>query len=96
MTQLAEILAPSGLVPPSLDGVAPSRAHERALASYLLNRHRGVGAVRDILVADIRAYVDLGQAHAAVDLMVVLKMLLARWPEARRRAQRPLAWDATA
>lgn len=95
MTQLAEILAPSGLVPPPLEGVAPSGAHERALAGYLLNHHRGVAAIRDILVADIRAYVDLGQSRAAVDLMVVLKMLLARWPEARWRAPRSLAWDST-
>jgi len=97
MMQIAEILAPSGLIPMPFDGSAPSKAHERTLASYLLNRHRGAAAVRDILVADIRGFVDLGQSRAAADLMVVLRMLLAQWPETRRRAPpRPLAWDATA
>ena len=95
MMQIADILAPSGLVPMPFDGAAPSKAHERTLASYLLNRHRGAAAVRDILVADIRAFVDLGQSRAAADLMVVLRMLLVRWPETRRRAPRPLAWAAT-
>lgn len=96
MMQIAEILAPSGLDLPPIEDAAPSKAHERTLASYLLNSHRGAAAVRDILVADIRGFVDLGQARAAADLMVVLRMLLARWPETRRRAPRPLAWDATA
>ncbi|TDX63956.1 hypothetical protein EDE12_106101 [Methylosinus sp. sav-2] len=95
MMQIAEMLAPSGLDPMPLAGVAPSKAHERTLASYLLNRHRGAAAVRDILIADIRGFVDLGQSRAAADLLVVLTMLLARWPETRRRAPRPLAWDAT-
>lgn len=95
MKQIADILAPSGLVPMPFDQGAPSEAHERTLASYLLNRHRGAAAVRDILVADIRAFVDLGQSRAAADLMIVLRMLLARWPETRRRAPRLLAWDAT-
>ncbi|WP_174800280.1 hypothetical protein [Methylosinus sporium] len=96
MMQIAEILAPSGLDLLPFGDAAPSKAHERTLASYLLNSHRGAAAVRDILVADIRGFVDLGQARAAADLMVVLRMLLARWPETRRRAPRPLAWDATA
>lgn len=96
MMQIAEMLAPSGLDPLPLARVAPSKAHERTLASYLLNSHRGAAAVRDILIADIRGFVDLGQSRAAADLLVVLSMLLARWPETRRRAPRPLAWDATA
>lgn len=71
----------------------PSAEQERRLASYLLNRHRGVAAVRDILVADIRGFLDLGQPHVAADLVAVLRLLLTRCPEASRDYRRPFAWD---
>jgi hypothetical protein len=94
MTLLTESLEPFGLpaVPPS----APSDAHARRLDSYLLNRHRGAAAVRDIIIADIRGFDDLGLTHVAADLAVVLRLLLAECPEARGDIRRPLAWDAAA
>jgi hypothetical protein len=70
-----------------------SPEQERRLASYLLNRHRGVAAVRDILVADIRGFLDLGQPHIAADLVAVLRLLLSRCPEASRDLDSPFAWD---
>jgi hypothetical protein len=76
-----------------LSGATPSDAQTRRLDSYLLNRHRGAAAVRDIIVADIRGFVDLGLPHVAADLVVVLRLLLARCPEARRDLRRPFAWD---
>jgi hypothetical protein len=77
-------------IPPSS---APACALERTLASYLLNRHRGAAAVRDILVADIAGYVDLGQTRIAGDLVAVLGLLLRDWPEARLDRP-PFAWGA--
>lgn len=94
MMSIADRLArASGLAPTC---ATPSPAHERKLAAYLLNLSRGAEAVRDILVADIRGYADLGQPNVAADLMVVLRLLLARWPEARRGTGPALAWDAGA
>lgn len=83
---------------PDADGLpsVPSAEQERRLASYLLNRHRGVAAVRDILVADIRGFVDLGQPHVAADLVVVLRLLLTRCPEAHSDLRHPFGWDDAA
>jgi hypothetical protein len=88
MSFLAKCLEEDGL--PS---VPPSDAHARRLDSYLLNRHRGAAAVRDIIIADIRGFLDLGLPHVAADLVVVLRLLLAKCPEARRDFRRSVAWD---
>jgi hypothetical protein len=91
MRLLTESLERFGLpaVPPSF----PSDAHRRRLDSYLLNRHRGAAAVRDIILADIRGFADLGLPQVAAELSVVLRLLLVKCPEARRDIRQPLAWD---
>lgn len=96
MISLAECLASNGLPSSPMSGVIPSGEHERTLASYLLNRHRGTTIVRDILIADIRGFIDLGLPHVAADLIVVLRLLLAKCPEARRFTHPPFAWDGAA
>ncbi|PWB83963.1 MAG: hypothetical protein C3F11_03850 [Methylocystaceae bacterium] len=94
MISLAERSAPTGPAPgESTYAASRSNKHERTLGSYLLNSHRGAGIVRDIIVADIRGFIDLGLPHVAADLIVVLRLFLARFPEARRITTPPVAWD---
>jgi hypothetical protein len=65
-------------------GVAPSRAHRAQLSGYLLNMDRGPTAVRDMIVADLRMFLDLGATRAAADALVVLRIFLREFPMARR------------
>lgn len=96
MIPLAECSASTGLAPSeTILGVSPSDKHEKTLSSYLLNSHRGAAVVRDILVADIRGFIDLGLPHVAADLLIVLRLLLAKCPDARRVARIPTGWDGT-
>ena len=72
-------LAPSEM----LLGTPPSNRHLSLLASYLLNLWRGEVAVRKIILADLRAFIDLGALEQAADLLLVLRIFLTRYPEAR-------------
>jgi hypothetical protein len=63
-------------------GVTPSARHHSLLASYLLNLGRGPVAVRTMIVADLRAFLDLGAARRAADLLIVLRFFLSKHPEA--------------
>lgn len=94
MISLAECFASTSPSPDELLDANSSDRHERTLRSYLLNSHRGAAIVRDIIVADIRGFIDLGLPHVAADLTVVLRLFLARFPEARRISRPPIAWDA--
>lgn len=97
MISMAECSASTGLAPnESFLGVSPSDKHERTLSSYLLNSHRGAAIVRDIIIADIRGFIDLGLPHVAADLTVVLRLFLSKCPEARHITRPPVAWDGTA
>jgi len=53
------------------------------LLSYVLNLNHGPGAVREMIVADIRAAIDLGATERAADLLLVLRVFLYEHPEAR-------------
>ncbi len=68
--------------------VEPSATHRRLLRSYLLNMHRGMCAVHNMIVADLRRYVDLGAETRAADLLVVLHLFLSDYGDAER-----LRWD---
>jgi hypothetical protein len=57
-------------------GVSPTAAHASLHASYLLHNGRGWEAVRDMIVADIRASLDLGALKQAADLLIVLRRFL--------------------
>jgi hypothetical protein len=69
-------------------GAVPSARHGSLLSSYLLNSHRGLDAVRAMIVADLRRFLDLGVPARAADLLIVLRMLLTDHPGARRAAPR--------
>jgi hypothetical protein len=64
-------------------GAAPSTRHNSLLSSYLLNMKRGPEALRELIVSDIRASLDIGADKLAADLLVVLRRFLSEYPEAR-------------
>ena len=85
MISMQECAEYAGLAPDELDfDVAISRRHAASLASYLFNIHRGVVNVRQMIIADLWGYLDLGVRAKACDTMVVLRMFLSNFPEARR------------
>ena len=65
-------------------GPVPSPRHLARLSGYLLNLKWGQATVREMIVADIRAALDLGALNRAADLLVVLRIFLSEYPEARR------------
>lgn len=67
-----------------MSGVRPSAQHDALLASYLLGLGRGPSAVRNLIVADLDGFLDLGLKRRAADQLVVLRAFLARFPETRR------------
>lgn len=64
-------------------GVTPSARHGQLLSSYLLNLKRGPPEVRDMIVADLRCFLDIGAQYRAADLLIVLRRFLSDYPEAR-------------
>lgn len=60
-------------------GVAPSAKHRLLLSSYLLNLELGKFGpvtVRDMIVADMRRFRELGALQRAADLLLVLRLFL--------------------
>lgn len=64
-------------------GATPSARHYSLLASYLLNLGRGPVTVRDMIVSDLRSFLDLGAKQRAADLLIVLRIFLSDYPQAR-------------
>lgn len=64
-------------------GAIPCARHHCLLSSYLLNIGRGPRTVRDMIIADMRRFLDLGVSKRAADLLIVLRMFLSDFPEAR-------------
>jgi hypothetical protein len=71
-------------------GALLSARHRSLLSSYLLNLWRGPIALRKMIVSDIRMAIDLGASKYAADLLLVLRLFLSKYPEARiaRQASR--------
>ncbi|TDX67309.1 hypothetical protein EDE12_101853 [Methylosinus sp. sav-2] len=89
MITVSQCAAQAGLASNELVlGAIPSCEHDALLESYLLNGHRGLEAVREMIVADLRGFLDLGVTGRAADLLIVLRLLLTAHPQAGR-AQRP-------
>jgi hypothetical protein len=85
MISVSECAAEAGLASNELVlGAVPSARHDSLLSSYLLNSHRGLDAVRAMIVADLRRFLDLGVPARAADLLIVLRLLLTDHPQARR------------
>ncbi len=66
--------------------------HRSLLASYLMNAHRGHKSARDLILSDLRGYIDLGALERATDLMIVLALFLE---EVRSHDRRSPAFLAT-
>jgi hypothetical protein len=64
-------------------GVALSDKHRWLLSGYLSNMERGPAAVRDMIVADMRRFHELGALRRAADLLLVLRLFLTHHPDAR-------------
>jgi hypothetical protein len=58
-------------------GVSSTARHDSLYASYRLHDESGWQAVRDMIVADIRASLDLGASKQAADLLIVLRRFLS-------------------
>jgi hypothetical protein len=83
MITVSQCAAQAGLASNELVlGAIPSCEHDALLESYLLNGHRGLDAVRSMIVADLRGFLDLGVTARAADLLIVLRLLLTAHPEA--------------
>jgi hypothetical protein len=63
-------------------GVAPSGRHRSLLDSYLANMGRGPEAIRDMMIADLQRWTQLGANARAADLLVVLRQFLSASPPA--------------
>ena len=68
-------------------GPVPSPKHCARLTGYLLNLKWGHATVREMIVADIRAALDLGALNRAADLLVVLRLFLSEHPGTARKRQ---------
>jgi hypothetical protein len=64
-------------------GISPSAKHRLLLSSYLLNLERGPLAVRDMIIADLRRFHELGARLYTADLLLVLRLFLTDYPCAR-------------
>ena len=85
MISMQECAEFAGLAPDEVvTDVAVSKRHATLLASYLLNIHRGAVNVRQMIIADLHSFLDLGMRHKASDALVVLRMFLLAHPNARR------------
>jgi hypothetical protein len=69
-------------------GVTLSAKHQSLLSSYLFNLERGPMAVRDMIVADMRRFRELGALQRAADLLLVLRLFLTNYPDASRFQRR--------
>lgn len=79
-------------------GTDLSGKHQALLSSYCFNLKRGPVTVRKMIVSDIRAAIDLGASKFAADLVLVLRLFLAKYPEGkivRRISGKKGPWFAT-
>lgn len=84
MISVAQCAAFAGLASDEMVlGVTPSAKHQSLLSSYLLNLNRGPIAVRDMIIADMRLFRELGALQRAADLLLVLRLFLTDRPDAR-------------
>ncbi|QGM98189.1 hypothetical protein [Methylocystis parvus] len=59
--------------------------HRSLLASYRMNAHRGENSARDLIVRDLRSFLDLGALDRATDLLIVLALFTRETTRCERR-----------
>ncbi|HTO79511.1 MAG TPA: hypothetical protein VMJ31_07030 [Methylocystis sp.] len=81
MIPLRKCAAMAGLESEKLVIGAPLRPmHWRMLSGYLANLDKGPAVVCGLIIADLRTYLDLGATERAASVLVVLRLLLTRFP----------------
>lgn len=63
-------------------GASLAPRHHALLLSYLLNLDRGAIAVREMIIADLRSFLDVGARLRAADALLVLRLFLFDHPHA--------------
>lgn len=64
-------------------GVSPSARHEALFESYVSITHLTKKCLGELIVTDLRNFLDLGAVRQAADRFVVLRRLLSDYPEAQ-------------
>jgi hypothetical protein len=60
-------------------------AHRTLLVSYRMNAHRGEDSARDLIIRDLRNFLDLGALDRATDLLIVLALYMRETARCNRR-----------
>jgi hypothetical protein len=63
--------------------------HRALLTSYRMNAHRGQESVRNLLIRDLRSFLDLGALERATDLLIVLALFMRETARCERRVLFP-------
>jgi hypothetical protein len=58
-------------------GVAPSPRHRATLRGYLRMCHGNAREIREVLIHDLRSYLEIGARCFAADQLIVLRLFLA-------------------
>jgi len=61
----------------TLLGVSPSPRHRATLRGYLRLCRGNVREVREVLIHDLRSYLEIGARHFAADQLIVIRLFLA-------------------
>ncbi|HEY8162752.1 MAG: hypothetical protein ACR650_07435 [Methylocystis sp.] len=64
--------------------------HRTLLASYRMNAHRGEESTRDLILSDLRSFLDLGALERATDVMIVLALFMKEAARCDRRLSLPM------
>lgn len=75
-------------------GAVETKRHEALLSSYLFNLGRGREVVQDMIVSDLRRFLELGALNRASDTFLVLRMFLSRCPKAHACPKQDAAENA--
>ena len=59
--------------------------HRTLLASYRMNAHRGETSARELILSDLRSYLDLGALDRATDILIVLALFMRETARNERR-----------
>ena len=84
MISVRECASFAGLTPGEIClGVSPSAKHRVLQSRYLLGLWQGARTVRNLIVADIRHWLRIGDPDRAADAFIVLRQFLADFPQAQ-------------
>ena len=62
-------------------GVSPSARRRSLLDSYLMNMRHGPAVIHEMMIADLRRWIDLGALSRAADVAIVLRQFVSDYPQ---------------